>query len=364
MLQFKQSLVPLKRQIKELEFIISKTKVQSWQAVQDIVRAGLASKAFNIGDQFLADYGGTPVAWDVIGIDHDKPSDPQYTHSMTLQVHDCILNAQFDAPEALYYAEEELPVGEQIFTLNNLKYTFTTTQPVPVGGQVVVTNWQSSEGEGVYVPTKITTYAADRTTSKETGLTVTPAELGDDILSPVNHHQRCRYGSGNYMESAIKQWLNSWDSAFAWTPKTNFDRPPLGAPYTGAGFLNLLDPDLVAVLGTVDKQVARNTITDGGGQDTFSDKVFLLSRVEVFGGTEGETTGEQAYPYYSALAASPTTDALEGRIKYLSGAARAWWLRAPHPGSARYPRLVYPSGTVHGSSAVDAIGAAPACCIV
>ena len=50
MLQFKQSLVPLKRRIDDLEYIISKTQVSSWQAAQDIVRAGLANKAFNIGD--------------------------------------------------------------------------------------------------------------------------------------------------------------------------------------------------------------------------------------------------------------------------------------------------------------------------
>jgi hypothetical protein len=138
-------------------------------------------------------------------------------------------------------------------------------------------------GEG-YVPTAITTYAADRTTTIETGLVVTQS-AGADTLSPVNHHQRCRYGSNNYVESAIRQWLNSEDETFVWEPQTPFDRPSTTAPYTGGGFLHRLDPDLVAVLGAVDKQVARNTVTDGGGQDLFSDKVFLLSRVEVYGGT-------------------------------------------------------------------------------
>ena len=257
---------------------------------------------------------------------------------------------------------------EQIFTLNNLKYKFTTGQAVPEGGQVVIASWQSAEGDGLYVPTKITTYEADRTTVIESGLDVTSIESGEDTLSPVNNHSRCRYGSNNYVESAIKQWLNSEATSFNWVPKTNFDRPPTGAPYTGAGFLKLLDPELVAVLGAVDKQVARNTIIDEGGQDPFSDKVFLLSRVEVFGGTEGTTTGEQAYPYYSTLAANPTTDAVAGRIKYLDGYARSWWLRSPRIGSAGGPRGVGTSGAVSSSYsysyAVDAIGVAPACCIV
>ena len=335
-------------------------KISSWEDVQRLNRMGLAEKMFNPGDQFISSYSDTgQIVWDLIGF-RDIPTDKKYTKAMTLQAHDCILNAQFDAAEALYFAEVELLAGEQIFTLNNLKYKFTTGQAVPAGGQVFISSWET---EG-YVPTKITTYAADRTTAIESSLVVSPIESGVDTLSIVNHHQRCRYGSNNYMESAIKQWLNSEASVFTWTAKTNFDRPPSGAPYTGAGFLKLLDPDLAAVLGAVDKQVARNTVTDDGGQDLFSDKVFLLSRVEVFGGTEGTTTGEEVYPYYSALAENPTTDALVGRIKYLDGSARNWWLRSPYPGCAHFPRFVYPSGTVYFSYAVYAFGAAPACCIV
>jgi hypothetical protein len=69
--------------------------------------------------------------WDVIGIDHDKPTDPRFTHSLTIQSHDCLLNAQFSAPQALYYAEAPLPAGQHRFTLNNVQYTFTTSQVVP-----------------------------------------------------------------------------------------------------------------------------------------------------------------------------------------------------------------------------------------
>ena len=75
--------------------------------------------------------------------------------------------------------------------------------------------------------------------------------------------------------------VNSEDETFVWEPQTNYDRP---STYSGGGFLHQLDPDLVAVLGTVDKQVNRNTVAEDGGQDLFSDKVFLLSRVEVYGG--------------------------------------------------------------------------------
>lgn len=336
-------------------------KISSWEDLQRLNRMGLAEKMFKPGDQFISSYGDTgQITWDLIGF-HDIPTDKKYTRAMTLQAHNCILNAQFDAAEALYFAAAELPEGEQVFTdSGGDKYKFTTALPVPSGGQIVLGGWPT---EG-YVATTATTYAADRTTIIESDITVIPTDTGADTLIEVNNKSRCKNGSNSYIESAIKQWLNSEATSFNWVPKTNFDRPPTGAPYTGAGFLKLLDPELVAVLGAVDKQVARNTITDEGGQDLFSDKVFLLSRVEVFGGTEGTTTGEQAYPYYSALAANPTTDALAGRIKYLDDAARYWWLRSPHAGSASIPRSVYPSGTVSSSGAVNASGAAPACCLV
>ena len=335
-------------------------KVSNWEDVQRIVRMGLADKVFHIGDQFISSYGESgQIVWDVIGINHDIPTDKKYINSLTLQAHDCIMNCQFDAPEALYYATAELPAGTHVFTLDSGKYQFTTTQAVPVGGQVFVSAWSGD----AYVPTTITTYAADRTTIIETDLAVTSAS-GVDTITPVNHQQRCRYGSNNYAESAIRQFINSDEASFTWLPKTNFDRPPTGAPYTGAGFLKLLDPELVAVIGEVDKQVARNNVTDGGGQDLFSDKVFLLSTKEVYGANEGTITGENPYPWYSALASNPTNDPLAGRIKYLGGSAGHWWLRSPTGGNSHHPRRVNSPGHVSNYNASGAYGLAPACCIV
>jgi hypothetical protein len=332
--------------------------ITTWAGVQGVVRAGLADKFFSIGDQFVAEFNGEPSVWDVIGIGHDKPTDPRFTHSLTIQSHDCLLNAQFSAPQALYYAEAPLPAGEHRFTLDNVQYTFTTSQIVPAGGQVFISGWGAEEY--VYVPAAITTYDADRTTSIETGLTVTQS-AGVDTLSPLNDHIRCRYGSNNYVESAIKQWLNSDAANFEWVPKAKYDRP---STYSGGGFLHQLDPDLVAVLGAVDKQVARNAITDGGGQELFSDKVFLLSRVEVYGGSEGTTSGEAPYPYYESMAPSPTLDALDGRIKYLDSLARIWWLRSPYPTNTHRPRTVLLGGSVSHSVAFNSYWVAPAVVIV
>ena len=271
----------LLKKIKDLEFILERTKIKDWKSVQDIVRAGMGHKIFQVGDQFMALFDGEPFVWDVIGIDHDKPTDPRFTHSLTIQSHDCLLTAQFDAPEP---------------------------------------------------------------------------------DNPDSNRQQ--YGNNRYLHSAIRQWLNSAETTFTWQPQHQYDVAPTGAPYNGAGFLKLLDPDLVAVLGAVDKQVARNTVTDGGGQDLFSDKVFLLSRVEVYGGTEGETSGEAPYPYYESLAPSPTGAALDGRIKYLGASARQWRLRSPSLTGAGSPRNVSANGGLGSGPASNFHGVAPAVVIV
>lgn len=72
----------------------------SWADVQKIVRAGLASRYFAIGDQLQCKRGDKVLTWDVIGIDHDTPADPKYKHSLTLQLHDCMEDKYpFDAAE-------------------------------------------------------------------------------------------------------------------------------------------------------------------------------------------------------------------------------------------------------------------------
>lgn len=344
---------------RDVDFLAGRVPHAEWKDVQDIVRAGLASRVFEIGDQFEALYNGVPVLWDIIGIDHDTPSDPQYKHSLTIQAHDCLLNCQWDAPESLYYAVDGLTAGAYNFTYSGTTYEFTLTQPVPAGG-VLTFPWTSDTD---ILTTKVYSYPTQASTVEIESVNIAVGSSGT-ALSPINDMGRCRYGSNNYLESNIRAWLNSDAASFEWAPSTMYGRPSTSAPYTGAGFLNLLDPELVAVLGAVNKQVARNTVTDGGGQDLFSDKVFLLSQVEVYAGTEGTTTGEKPYAYYSALAEAPTAAELEGRIKYLGGTARYWWLRSPNLGYSNSARSVSPAGSMSNYNTHASFGVSPACCIV
>lgn len=330
-------------------------EINNFKDVQRIVRMGLADKVFTVGDQFIAEYDGTPHKWDIIGINHDKPSDPKYEHSLTIQAHDCLLNAQFSAPQALGYTATELPAGDQYFTFDNVQYKFTTTLPITEGGVIYISTRDD------YIPLTVTTYMANRKDTIESNLAVSVVTGQTDTITEVNDKIRTRYGSNNYIESGIKQWLNSENNAFTWESKTNFDMP---STYTTKGFLKLLDPKLVEVLGAVDKQVARNAVTDGGGQDLFSDKVFLLSRVEIYGTNEGVVTGEKAYDYYSVMNPDVTDAAVDWRIKYLGESPQSWWLRSPNVGYSYNTRIVYPTGSVNHTYAYYARGTAPACVII
>ena len=317
--------------------------VKSWADVQRVVRMGIASKIFTIGDQLLANWNGTPRVWDVIGIDHDTPTDSRFTHSLTIQANNILRSGRISGPEAMYNAVTELPDGTYIFTTNGVKYTFTSTQAVPAGGVIYI------KTRSEYVPLTLTIYAADRKTVIEDDIAVTTTS-GTDNLTPINDYVRMRYGNNNYPISALRQWLNSESATFAWTPLGLYDMP---SSYETAGFIKLLDADLQAVIGAVDKQVALATY-DGGGQELFSDKVFLLSRKEIFGDNEGVVTGEVVYPFWDG---SSNADRIKGSPSY-------WWLRSPYVSSTHNTRIVHTSGELSYSRALYSYGLAPACVIV
>lgn len=346
--------------------------------IQSIVRLGLASKIFSIGDQIACQKGSTTLIWDIIGIDHDTPSNKNLKHSLTLQLHDCIASMQFDAKEAFYYAESGLAAGTYHFTIGQhtwvpaevgKTYQFTLTQPVPAKGQIVLAVSYNVAVEG----TNISTYASSTSTTAIETVQLTAGTSGTDlgtmnnaINGNLNSCQRALLGSNNYAQSAMRQYLNSKAAAGSvWTPKSNFDRPPSWATST-AGFLNGIDEDFLAVIGEVDKVTTLNTVSDGGGSETTSEKFFLLSRSEVYGGNENNINEGAAYPYYSEnsvlTAAGTGVDA--NRIKYRNNAAQYWWLRSPYTGGAYIVRTVGTTGYVYNYYAVNSYGVAPACCII
>ena len=353
-------------------------KPTSWANVQALVRAGLHKNVFAIGDQLVCSKGEGTLTWDIIGIDHDTPADSQFTHSLTLQLHDCLSSTmQYDAPEALYYAASGLSAGTYNFTIQSgydetygggKTYQFTLTQDVPVGGQLTF-GWANNTQA---VNAKITSYSGATSTTQIEQVSVTEGNGGtslgttDGTNTNVNHIHRVRFGTNNPLQSALRQFLNSDKSAGnVWTPQTNFDRPPAWAGNT-AGFMSDLDSDFLAVIGKVNKTTALNTVTDGGGSITLDDKFFLLSRSEVYGGLENNINEGSPYPYYKDYSnlseAGETADI--NRIKYRNGTAQLWWLRSPYAVAANSVRGVSTGGIVSQYSPSGVYGVAPACNII
>ena len=187
-----------------------------------------------------------------------------------------------------------------------------------------------------------------------------------DAAEPTNpDSNRKSSGSNNWLESGIRQWLNSdGDAGTWWEAKTDYDVKPSYASST-AGFLKGLDAEFLSTVGEVSKITARNTVTDGGDSDTSTEKFFLLSMTEVYGGLNNNIAEGVAYPYYAdnsvLSAAGAGNDA--NRIKYRNGAAQYWWLRSPRTSFSFGVCYASPTGHIHNHLARYSYGVAPACCI-
>ena len=102
-------------------------------------------------------------------------------------------------------------------------------------------------------------------------------------------------------------------------------------------FLGQLDEDLQSVIKPVNKLVSigNNTSTI----ETVSDKLFLLSEVEIFGSTTYSFAGEGSqYDWYKAG---------NTKVKKVNGSAYDWWERSPRSGGTVYFCAVS-SGTAGG----------------
>ena len=180
----------------------------------------------------------------------------------------------------------------------------------------------------------------------------------------MNHIQRVSYGSNNYKESAMRQFLNSSAAAGSvWTPQTKFDRPPSWLTSL-AGYKNGLDQDFLAVVGKVVLPCSANNIYEApdssiakGAKYTLNDEFYLASTREIFNTNSDVADDSKVFQFYEGAGNAD-------RIKYRDGSAATWRLRTPYSGLADSVRLVSSDGTVSGDVASPAYGLAPACTIV
>ena len=122
---------------------------------------------------------------------------------------------------------------------------------------------------------------------------------------------------------------------------------------TMATLLNQLSTDLKNVLKFVNK--VSSVGNNSSGLETTSDKLFLLSEVEIFGSTQYSYAGEgKQYEYYSAG---------NSTVKKVNGSASFWWERSARSGNTDGFCSVGSGGDAHGSGASASNGVSFGFCV-
>ena len=122
---------------------------------------------------------------------------------------------------------------------------------------------------------------------------------------------------------------------------------------TMATLLNQLSSDLKSVLKFVNKVTSVGN--NSSGLETTSDKLFLLSEIEVFGATQYSYAGEgKQYEYYTAG---------NSTIKKVNGSAYGWWERSPYSGNTGGFCFVNGNGNAGFSSANSTNGVCFGFCV-
>ena len=349
----------------------SQVDISTWEGIQKAVRSGIAKDILPVGSQLAVNHSvyGTRL-FDVVAHDYLKSVHDENVHTMTIQQHDLLPSTQFDAPEAFYYADAALAAGTYNFTLAEAysswaagTYQFTLTQTLPQGGQLAISGY----ADAAMTSRQVRAYANQTTTTVTESVAITSGSGGTSLGTfgvELNHSQRVSYGSNNYKESAMRQFLGSSAAAGSvWTPQTKFDRPPSWLTSL-AGYKNGLDQDFLAVVGKVVLPCAANNTYEApdssiakGAKYTLNDEFYLASTKEIFNANWDVADDSVVFPFYEGAGNAD-------RIKYRDGSAANWWLRTPNSGGAYSVRLVYSDGTMRGDDAHDAHGLAPACTIV
>lgn len=194
----------------------------------------------------------------------------------------------------------------------------------------------------------------------------------DAIEASNSDSNRKSYGNNRYKLSNLFQWLNKDAAAGAWyVAQHTADAPPTNGNVWNnyneydqeKGFLSNLSANMKAALQTVSKVTVKHSV-DGGGTETVSGKIHLLSTTEVGLANEGGTAEGTIYSYFSGTnntnarrVAYPTQQAVSKSEYTNSNLAtnKGWyyWLRTPDAAYSYDARIVYTEGSLYGNGAYD-----------
>jgi len=167
--------------------------------------------------------------------------------------------------------------------------------------------------------------------------------------------------------SNIDQWLNSAAAAGAWySARHSYDAPPNSANVwtnyneydAEAGFLSNFEESFRNAILDTTIRVAKNTVTDGGGYEDITRKVYLLSKTEVGLSNENGIAEGSKWDLFSnnnSREAYPTAEAVS-RSEYTSpllyaSAPWIWRLRTPYADRSGHAWYVELGGTPYSNCA-------------
>lgn len=363
----------------EIEDFIDAKFDDDWTYIANQVAHGNGARLYPVASQFIiphTEYGN--MVFDVLHhitpasdamLKAKLPAGKQY--GMVIGMHDVIYSTQFDREEAFYYAENGLTAGTYNITVKaqpwytadeNKTFQFTLASDVPAGGILCWGDYNASR-EGKYM----TAYASRSATSAQQTATMTEGSGGtslgatDGNSAHVNHFHRTMFGSNDWEESGVRQWLNTDAAANNWwEPKTEWDR--IISYSNRNGFLKGFSADFVGALLNCTHKNRSNSVYDSHGTSQAyytTDKMFLLCNEECGLAQEQSIECGKLFDYY--LNATNTD-----RIKYditNSATARYWWLRSPNPSHSGHERGVHTSGALDSYYASSGLGVAAACII-
>lgn len=175
---------------------------------------------------------------------------------------------------------------------------------------------------------------------------------------------RRNYGNNRYSLSNLRQWLNKAGSPW-YQAQHGADAAPTNANVWSnyneyddeAGFLTGFSAQMLAAILNTTLTVAKASV-DGGGSETVTDKVFLLSKAEVGLGAENGISEGSTLAMFSDNASRqcrPTAQAVSNSEYSGPSASSPWyyWLRSPLASYSYDVRSVGSDGTLHNSIAYD-----------
>lgn len=192
-----------------------------------------------------------------------------------------------------------------------------------------------------------------------------------DAVEPNNaNSERKSKGNNRYIWSNIRQWLNSIAGAGQWyTAQHSADQAPDSAhvlfgynPYNNSeGFLNAFTENERRALLDTTITVGKSN-TDGGGNETCTDKVFLMSCTEI--GVQGDYTSGTKLKIFNDNSSRLAYNSDSAKANDDSGSSDVayYWLRDAKADSPVFSQVITPSGTLSYSGAYESVrGLRPIC---